>query len=205
MATQGQLDEKCRARVAGQPSIASAATPAQLAEKSGSQRNPVKGFATSSQLEEKRRNEFTTTTQQPHLSNAATPRQMAEKARKAAAGPPLPPRADFTQHFPPPPYSADDQKRSELIAEQWRSNDPRSSSTHSLVPIEATRDGRRTLLLVFIHGFMGNETSFQSFPAHLHNFLTITLAETHLVHTKIYPRYRSKKNITFARDDFSTW
>jgi hypothetical protein len=205
MATRGQLDEKTRAKVADQSSSASAATPSQLAEKSGSRGDPVQSFATSSQLEEKRRNEFTATAHQPHLSNAATSGQMAEKARNAAAGPPLPPRADSTQRFPPPPYGADDQKRSELIAEQWRSNDPRSSSTHSLVPIEASRDGRRTLLLVFVHGFMGNETSFQSFPAHLHNFLTITLAETHLVHTKIYPRYRSKKNITFSRDDFSTW
>jgi hypothetical protein len=52
---------------------------------------------------------------------------------------------------------------------------------------------------------MGNETSFQSFPAHVHNFLTITLAETHVVHTKIYPRYKSRKAIDFASDDFSIW
>ena len=61
------------------------------------------------------------------------------------------------------------------------------------------------MLLVYIHGFMGNETSFQSFPAHVHNLLTITLAETHVVHIKIYPRYKSRKAIDFARDDFSTW
>ena len=52
---------------------------------------------------------------------------------------------------------------------------------------------------------MGNETSFQSFPAHVHNLLTVLLAETHVVHTKIYPRYRSKRSISFARDDFSRW
>jgi hypothetical protein len=92
-----------------------------------------------------------------------------------------------------------------LISEQWRSHDPRSSSTHSLVPSESGRDGRRTLLLIYIHGFLGNETSFQSFPAHVHNLLTITLADTHVVHTKIYPRYKSRKAIDFARDDFSTW
>lgn len=147
----------------------------------------------------------------------ATPAQLAEKARQdrprspspsslelpRRSAPPLPPRTDSTQA--PPPYSADDAKRSDLISEQWRSHDPRSSSTHSLVPLESARDGRRTLLIVFIHGFMGNETSFQSFPAHLHNLLSITLAETHVVHTKIYPRYKSRKVIDFARDDFSSW
>jgi hypothetical protein len=205
MATRAQLDEKASARAPAESPIASAATPSQLAEKSGNRRDPLDGFATSLQLEEKRRNEFISSSEQPPFAGAATSGQMAEKARNAVAVPPLPPRTISTQPPAPPPYTADDQKRSELIAEQWRSNDPRSSSTHSLVPIESARDGRRTLLLVFIHGFMGNETSFQSFPAHLHNLLTITLAETHVVHTKIYPRYRSRKNINFARDDFSTW
>jgi len=149
----------------------------------------------------------------------ATLAQLDEKARQdrpaspstqtaLATGPPppLPPRQNSVQ--PPPPYSSEDDRRSRLIAKQWRSNDPRSSSTHSLVPAESTRfgrDGRRTLLLVYIHGFMGNETSFQSFPAHVHNLITITLAETHVVHTKIYPRYKSRKAIDFARDDFSKW
>ena len=52
---------------------------------------------------------------------------------------------------------------------------------------------------------MGNETSFRSFPAHVHNLLTVLLVETHVVHTKIYPRYRSKKSILLARDNFSKW
>jgi hypothetical protein len=147
----------------------------------------------------------------------ATPAQLAEKARqdrprslspsleppRSSGPPPLPPRQNSVQA--PPPYSSDDARRSKLVSEQWRSNDPRSSSTHSLVPSESGRGGRRTLLLVYIHGFMGNETTFQSFPAHVHNLLTITLAETHVVHTKIYPRYKSRKAIDFARDDFSTW
>jgi len=52
---------------------------------------------------------------------------------------------------------------------------------------------------------MGKETSFQSFPAHVHNLLAMTMSETHVVHTKIYPRYQSRKNISYARDDFSNW
>jgi hypothetical protein len=178
MATQAQLDEKARRDRLGVSSPSA-----------------LEGMATSAQLAEKlRRNE-------PGLSTFATPSQLAEKRQNGP--PPLPPRTPSAPA--PPPYSADDQRRSELISEQWRSHDPRSSSTHSLVPSESGRDGRRTLLLIYIHGFMGNETSFQSFPAHVHNLLTITLADTHVVHTKIYPRYKSRKAIDFARDDFSTW
>lgn len=120
-----------------------------------------------------------------------------------AAPPPLPPRVYLD---PPPGYSLEDEGLQNLnVSVQWHSNDPRSSSTQSLVPIEADRNGRRTLLLIYIHGFMGNDTSFQSFPAHIHNLMSITLAETHAVHTKIYPRYKSRKAIEFARDDFSKW
>jgi hypothetical protein len=178
MATQAQLDEKARKDRLGAYANTS-----------------LEGVATSAQLAEKSR------PNEPGLSTFATPSQLAEKQQSGP--PPLPPRAQSASA--PPPYSTDDQRRSELISEQWRSHDPRSSSTHSLVPSESARDGRRTLLLIYVHGFMGNETSFQSFPAHVHNLLTITLADTHVVHTKIYPRYKSRKAIDFARDDFSTW
>jgi pimeloyl-ACP methyl ester carboxylesterase/tetratricopeptide (TPR) repeat protein len=84
-------------------------------------------------------------------------------------------------------------------------DDPRSSSQQSLRPDESTIDGRRILLLIYIHGFLGDETSFRSFPAHVHNVLSVTLAETHVLHSKIYPRYKSRNNISIARDDFSKW
>lgn len=84
--------------------------------------------------------------------------------------------------------------------------DPRSSSTHSLVPAPETEwAGRRKLLLIYIHGFLGDETSFQSFPAHVHNLVTITLADSHVVHTKIYPKYKSRNTLNVARDEFSRW
>lgn len=75
----------------------------------------------------------------------------------------------------------------------------------SLLPVESRFGLRRTLLLVYVHGFVGNDMSFGSFPAHVHNLLTSYLAETHVVHTKVYPRYKSRKNISYARDDFSNW
>lgn len=134
-------------------------------------------------------------------STSHTPTPSVQPTRKAP--PPLPPRQP-TQDAPPP-YSVTAPEPSGLVSEQWRSHDPRSSSTQSLVPSESRRDGRRTLLLIYIHGFMGNEASFQSFPAHVHNLLTMTMAETHVVHTKLYPRYNSRRAIEYARDDFSDW
>jgi len=44
-------------------------------------------------------------------------------------------------------------------------------------PPDSVPSGKLKLLLVYINGFMGNETSFQSFLAHLHNLLSITLED----------------------------
>ncbi|KAK5703898.1 hypothetical protein LTR97_002911 [Elasticomyces elasticus] len=124
--------------------------------------------------------------------------------------PPLPPRKKDTASSSqwqdaPPPYDSIANSHN-VAAGPWETQDPRSSSTQSLVPSENNEQNeRRKLLMVYIHGFMGDVTSFRSFPAHVHHLLTVLLAETHVVHTKLYPRYRSKRNISFARDDFSTW
>ncbi|PVH67676.1 hypothetical protein DL98DRAFT_368356, partial [Cadophora sp. DSE1049] len=81
-----------------------------------------------------------------------------------------------------------------------------SSSTASLRPTQSlAQQTPRRLLIVYIHGFLGSEESFGSFPAHLHFPLTERLAATHVVHSKVYPRYRSRRPITYARDDFSNW
>ncbi|TID24375.1 40S ribosomal protein [Venturia nashicola] len=123
-------------------------------------------------------------------------------------GPPLPPRNSSSRLTPPPPpaYTKNpNNSKSPYSGFALAENDPRSSSTQSLVPVEGERYDRRTLLLVYIHGFMGNETSFQSFPAHVHNLLSITLAESHVVHTKLYPRYKSRRTISQVSEDFSRW
>ncbi|KAG9758400.1 hypothetical protein KCU73_g3915, partial [Aureobasidium melanogenum] len=137
--------------------------------------------------------------------------------QRTGGPPPLPPRQVSgvnllvsedveDDDLPPPSYES-------VTAESYGNdyltlshNDPRSRSTQSLLPSPSDEQGdRRELLLIFIHGFMGDETSFQSFPAHVHSLVAALLSETHIVHTKIYPRYRSKKKIDFARDDFSRW
>ncbi|KAH8177397.1 serine esterase [Sarocladium implicatum] len=99
---------------------------------------------------------------------------------------------------PPPVYSA--YHKTDL-------SDPRQSSQHSLVPSESDPDHeeRRRLLVIYIHGFNGNSQSFRSFPAHVHNFLKDALSETHVVHTKLYPRYKTYRAVEVARDKFSEW
>ncbi|KAF1816695.1 hypothetical protein P152DRAFT_133905 [Eremomyces bilateralis CBS 781.70] len=119
--------------------------------------------------------------------------------------PPLPSRSGTNHPRPnsesishPHPYQG-------THSELWASSDPRSSSQQSLLPAETDHESRRRLLLIYIHGFMGNETSFYSFPSHVHNLVSLLLADSHVVHTKIYPRYKSRRQIQFARDDFSNW
>ena len=139
-----------------------------------------------------------------------TVRPTSPESAMQSNAPPLPPRAN-TVHLspysaPPPHYETPAPSyHSQPLTQSWSRQDPRSSSTQSLVPPATGREGKRTLLLIYIHGFMGNETSFQSFPAHIHNLVTIRLADTHVIHTKIYPKYKSRGAIEFARDDFSNW
>lgn len=115
------------------------------------------------------------------------------------------PRVNTVHLTPQTRYTVTGEKQTHPYSAGTGIDDPRSSSTQSLRPIESAGPNRRKLLLVYIHGFMGTETSFKSFPAHVHNILTASLAETHVVHSKIYPRYQSRKNISFARDAFSNW
>ncbi|KAI1811054.1 hypothetical protein GGS20DRAFT_588914 [Poronia punctata] len=86
-------------------------------------------------------------------------------------------------------------------------NDPRTSSSQSLTPSLPAYEEyeRRILLVIYIHGFMGNRTSFQSFPAHVHEYLKQALRDSHVVHSKIYPKYKTYKTIDVARDNFSKW
>lgn len=92
----------------------------------------------------------------------------------------------------------------------WLCADPRESSSQSLSPssigdLDDSENGRRRLLVIYIHGFYGNDQSFRSFPAHIHGYLKEALYDTHSVHSKIYPRYKTYKAIDIAVENFSTW
>jgi pimeloyl-ACP methyl ester carboxylesterase len=82
---------------------------------------------------------------------------------------------------------------------------PRITSTQSLAPSTINDDGRRRLLLVCIHGFIGNDNSFYYFPVDVHRCLRDRLAATHVNYSKIYPRYKTYKAFHIAPDNFSQW
>ncbi|KAJ6109850.1 hypothetical protein N7486_002085 [Penicillium sp. IBT 16267x] len=110
--------------------------------------------------------------------------------------PPLPPR--------PPGFhtaSATDAVPNAIVMDEGRPND--SSYSLSLPRPEPT--SKRRLLLIYIHGFMGSEASFNDFPAHVHHLLAAVLSESYVVYTRIYPRYKSRGEIQTAVDQFSNW
>lgn len=129
--------------------------------------------------------------------------------------PPLPPRGPSVEkppvpHLGSPPggraspdYLGPDYDGSPSLG--WLAADPRSSSTQSLVQSVSDSDPRRRLLVVYVHGFYGNDQSFRSFPAHVHSLLRTLLADSHVIHSKIYPRYKTYKAIEVARDNLSAW
>ncbi|KAL8806828.1 MAG: hypothetical protein Q9182_001088 [Xanthomendoza sp. 2 TL-2023] len=93
----------------------------------------------------------------------------------------------------PPPYIEEEQTKSSTLG---------TASALSLPQdVVAALPGKRKLLLVYIHGFTGNEMSFQAFPTHVHELISNRLAETYRVQSIIYPKYKSRKKIDFARDD----
>ncbi len=70
---------------------------------------------------------------------------------------------------------------------------------------ELSKTSRRRIILVYIHGFMGNETSFQNFPSHVHRSLSQQLSASHTVDSVVYPRFKTRKKINVAGEDFSKW
>jgi pimeloyl-ACP methyl ester carboxylesterase len=119
--------------------------------------------------------------------------------------PPLPARS--TSQFPG--HTANSQSNPSQGMRPYLSlgnfNDPRSSSTQSLVPDDAEQHDKRKLLIIYIHGFRGTDASFQSLPAHVHHLVSIALAESHAVHTKIYPRYQTRGDMRKLAEEFSIW
>ncbi|KAF8605735.1 hypothetical protein BDV93DRAFT_46555 [Ceratobasidium sp. AG-I] len=59
-----------------------------------------------------------------------------------------------------------------------------------------------TLSIVFVHGFRGDHTSFQSFPTDLHLHLSPQIPN---LHTFVYPTYKTTRQLEIARDHFLDW
>ncbi|KAJ5546538.1 hypothetical protein N7494_004123 [Penicillium frequentans] len=69
-------------------------------------------------------------------------------------------------------------------------------------PQDATR---RRLLLIYIHGFNGSESTFSDMPVHVHSALAALLSESHVVYTRIYPRFKTRGEYQLAVKRFSGW
>nr|GAT55392.1 predicted protein [Mycena chlorophos] len=62
--------------------------------------------------------------------------------------------------------------------------------------------------LIYIHGFQGDDTSFQAFPKDLQQYLTdhLTLFEGRIrFQSSLYPTYKSRKPISEATANFLAW
>ncbi|KAF8869632.1 hypothetical protein CPB84DRAFT_1914865 [Gymnopilus junonius] len=61
--------------------------------------------------------------------------------------------------------------------------------------------------LIYIHGFQGNDTTFQSFPKHLQEYLEARIPQ-HVdikIQSSLYPTYKSIKPISNATKNFLEW
>ncbi|KAK1961818.1 hypothetical protein LY78DRAFT_750004 [Colletotrichum sublineola] len=62
----------------------------------------------------------------------------------------------------------------------------------------------RTLLLCFVHGFKGNNNTFQDFPNDLKRSVTKQLPD-HRVESIVYPQYETKGELAQATEAFLSW
>lgn len=114
-----------------------------------------------------------------------------ETFRTASTGP-----EDVASELPPP-YTEEEQSTSKDV--------PALPLRQSAAVTLSSDESRRKLLLIYVHGFTGNETSFQSFPTDVHDLTSKRLVDAYTVQSIVYPKYKSRKKIDFARDEFSNW
>ncbi|CUS11123.1 unnamed protein product, partial [Tuber aestivum] len=123
--------------------------------------------------------------------------------------PPLPPREPIVPRSPTPSYSLLP-ATADCCSSSYSSGDSRSRnaglSTASKSAPGSLPMGKRKLLLVYIHDFVGNESNFQSFPVYLHHLLSVALRSLGGgVHSKGYLQPKAKNNISIATARFSKW
>lgn len=63
---------------------------------------------------------------------------------------------------------------------------------------------KRVLLLCFIHGFKGDDDTFQRFPEDLKQTLSSNLGEDH-VESIVYPKYETKGELAETTAAFLEW
>jgi len=63
---------------------------------------------------------------------------------------------------------------------------------------------KKTLLLVFIHGFKGGDDTFSTFPSHLAQLLRHALPKVQVIHL-VYPKYETRGDLHECVGRFKEW
>ena len=63
---------------------------------------------------------------------------------------------------------------------------------------------KRVLLLCFIHGFKGNDDTFQHFPEDLKRTIASNLDDNH-IESVVYPKYETKGELAQSTEAFLGW
>lgn len=63
---------------------------------------------------------------------------------------------------------------------------------------------KKTLLLVFIHGFKGGDDTFTSFPGHLAQLLRHALPKVRVIQLT-YPKYETRGDLHDCVSRFKEW
>ncbi|KAI5288975.1 hypothetical protein KEM52_000961 [Ascosphaera acerosa] len=63
---------------------------------------------------------------------------------------------------------------------------------------------RKTLLLVFVHGFRGGDDTFGSFPRHLRSLVSRRLPDVRVL-AQVYPQYETKGELADCVSRFRNW
>lgn len=63
---------------------------------------------------------------------------------------------------------------------------------------------KKTVLLVFIHGFKGGDDTFDRFPSHIRALLSHALPSFNVVQT-VYPQFETRGELKEAVSNFKEW
>jgi hypothetical protein len=79
-----------------------------------------------------------------------------------------------------------------------------SNDTSATQASNPPTDTKRVLLLCFIHGFKGNDDTFQSFPEDLKRTVASNLDDDR-IESVVYPKYETKGELAQSTESFLGW
>jgi hypothetical protein len=79
-----------------------------------------------------------------------------------------------------------------------------TKATTDLETSSPSTNVKRVLLLCFIHGFKGNDDTFQNFPEDLKKTISSNLDDEH-IESVVYPKYETKGELAQSTEAFLGW